>query len=385
MRIPKQVSLTKSIALTISLVLLVSGIVYVLAATPSSTFWLMPGVYPGAPSFTVWREGNNYFAKNANGEIEFSGTNFTQVVQDAHDSLGATGGSIFITNGNYTYDVPILVSSNTITIEGENQHYTFLHGRGCSDYALQITGWGCSIRNLEVKGGLMVNTTASITLRDLYIDGASGRWALYVQDSHDSIVDGCRVTQGVAGQLGGMLMRGINDDVSDWRITNCIFDNCDNYLMKLQGDYAANEMIRDCMIIGNFFHIGATYIGHGIELVNTLYVKLEGNTIAGASNATSDLLRITGRTDIGYPTHDVKVIGNDFWAYTAGRYALWLNCSDNGMFVGNLFDGYTNDCVLVAGYARNNTFLSCRFPSYVVNPGYNNHFNLCWNGTTWIS
>ena len=40
------------------------GIIYGTSApVPSSTFNLSPGIYPGAPSFTIWREGDNYFAK----------------------------------------------------------------------------------------------------------------------------------------------------------------------------------------------------------------------------------------------------------------------------------------------------------------------------------
>ena len=86
MKFEKQVSLKWAIALVLIACLVSSSIVYyVFAVSPSSTFTISGGIYPGAPSYTIWREGSNYFAKDANGEIDYSGTNASQVIQSTLD------------------------------------------------------------------------------------------------------------------------------------------------------------------------------------------------------------------------------------------------------------------------------------------------------------
>ena len=87
------------------------------ALTPTTTFTISPGVYPGAPDYTIWREGSNYFAKNKYGEIEFSGTNASQVIQSAINAL-TNGGKIFIHQGVYEINTPIILKEH-ITIVGE--------------------------------------------------------------------------------------------------------------------------------------------------------------------------------------------------------------------------------------------------------------------------
>lgn len=97
MKIEKNVKKSLKIALTFLAIGLLLGTIIVFAATPSSTIYISPGIYPGAPSYTVWKEGSNYFAKDSNGQLEFSGTNASQIIQNAIDN----GYYIFIKKGNY--------------------------------------------------------------------------------------------------------------------------------------------------------------------------------------------------------------------------------------------------------------------------------------------
>jgi len=62
-------------------ILVSCGITYIWAATSTITPTISGGIFPGAPNFTVWNEGSNYFAKNDSGVIVYSGTNFTATWQ----------------------------------------------------------------------------------------------------------------------------------------------------------------------------------------------------------------------------------------------------------------------------------------------------------------
>jgi len=103
-RIPKQVSTEKAITIILITILLTTiGSYLVFGATPSSTFTISPGIYPGAPSYTVWEEGSNYFAKNSNGKIEFSRSNASQLLQNAINN----GDVIFVKAGTYLFDAVV--------------------------------------------------------------------------------------------------------------------------------------------------------------------------------------------------------------------------------------------------------------------------------------
>jgi len=144
MKIPKQVSLKHLSIIVISTILLTSFVFYIYADTPSSTFWISSGVYPGAPSYTVWKEGSNYFAKDAYGEIEFSGTNATDVIINSLDGLGQTGGRILVEKGTYVLTTSLTyvldeaaATPYPIEIIGEGESTVFQYqGAG---YAINIT------------------------------------------------------------------------------------------------------------------------------------------------------------------------------------------------------------------------------------------------------
>ena len=108
MKIPKQINVKTALIFVGISILLTSVFFYAFAATPSSTFYISSGVYPGAPSYTVWREGSNYFAKDVNGMLKYSGTNASLIIQNCIDVL-TDGGKIFLKKD--TYDI----GSTTLT------------------------------------------------------------------------------------------------------------------------------------------------------------------------------------------------------------------------------------------------------------------------------
>ena len=96
---------------------LLLGAVIVYAVTPSSTFYISSGVYPGAPSYTIWREDSNYFAKDDNGMLKFSGTNETAVVESSVNAL-TDGGKILLKDIQFPANV---VLPSDVIIEEDYQ------------------------------------------------------------------------------------------------------------------------------------------------------------------------------------------------------------------------------------------------------------------------
>jgi len=105
------------IALAAAVIGVLLGAYIGFSASPSTTFMISGGIYPGAPSYTIWREGNNYFAKNGNGEIEFSGTNATTVIQNA----AGVARTLYLKKGTYQL-TSTLTLPDDITIIGESNH-----------------------------------------------------------------------------------------------------------------------------------------------------------------------------------------------------------------------------------------------------------------------
>jgi hypothetical protein len=82
------------------------------------------GCIPSAASYTIYKEGSTYYAKNAYGAIDFSGTDVSVILQSAINAT-SDGGIIFIKdNINLTKDVIIsnkshmILQSNDAVISG---------------------------------------------------------------------------------------------------------------------------------------------------------------------------------------------------------------------------------------------------------------------------
>lgn len=146
-------------------VIATSAIWYVLAATPSSTIWISPGVYPGAPSYTVWKEGSNYFAKDANGEIEFSSTNASEVINDSVVGIDSAGGKIMLIGTislSSSIVTPFAVGSKDLIFEGEGLGRTRLQWAGAVDgyiFDFRNTVGRHIIRNMWLHGASISGVT----------------------------------------------------------------------------------------------------------------------------------------------------------------------------------------------------------------------------------
>jgi len=110
-KIPKQISLKKATTIIlISILLTVIVSYYAFASSPSSTFTISPGVYPGAPWMTVWKEGNNYYVKDANGKLVYSDTDASAAINYALNSL-PDNGRLYVRGegGSFQLSEPIFI------------------------------------------------------------------------------------------------------------------------------------------------------------------------------------------------------------------------------------------------------------------------------------
>lgn len=101
---------------SVLLIGMIAGSGLTVALTPTQTFAIYGGNYPGAPEFTVWESDGEYYAKNQYGVIVYSGTNATSIINSALNALttGRTWQEKVLLMGDITIDSTILVPAYTI-------------------------------------------------------------------------------------------------------------------------------------------------------------------------------------------------------------------------------------------------------------------------------
>jgi len=136
--------------------------VLVLSQT-SNTFTITSGVYPQA-SYTIWKEGINFYAKKEYGIIDYSGTDVATVINAVAQNTKTHGAYIKLMGySNNAWDITqSIVLTNKTRLEGLGLDTTILSS-SISDGSPVITTEGNSstsnwmydiqINNLYVKGG----------------------------------------------------------------------------------------------------------------------------------------------------------------------------------------------------------------------------------------
>jgi len=178
---------------------LLLGTLMAYAATPSSTFTISPGVYPGAPSFTIWKEGSNYFAKDANGKIVYSGTNATQIIQN----VIANGISLFFKSGTYLFTSPLSLESNML-IFGDRNAILQIQSGASTPWAIDCFFRGDKIQNTTIRDitlngnnigtlnvGILFNATTNCKIENLLLRNWNTR-AIYLEGYRDLALMGYR-------------------------------------------------------------------------------------------------------------------------------------------------------------------------------------------------
>jgi hypothetical protein len=159
-------------AKTVGLCLLVAFIssltTYFYFAPLLSDIYIEEGVYPGAPSYTVYQVGGVIYAKNDNGHVEYSGINASYVFNSVTAAMGKNGGLIYVKRGAYNITNSIMVHGG-IKIQGE----------GLNKYMNQ------SGTKLQLSGGsfplILMNETVNqyfFSIADIELDGNGNSYYL---------------------------------------------------------------------------------------------------------------------------------------------------------------------------------------------------------------
>lgn len=96
----------------------------------ASAITISSGIYPGAPSYTIFKEGATYYAKDINGQINYRGTNGTEIIQSVFTSVDGNG-KIYFAPG--IYDILGLHITLTYAVTDSTQQYLEIYGAGMGE------------------------------------------------------------------------------------------------------------------------------------------------------------------------------------------------------------------------------------------------------------
>jgi len=392
------------------------------ALTPTTTFTISPGVYPGAPDYTIWKEGSNYFAKNKYGEIEFSGTDASTVIQSAIDALtsGRTWKEKVVLRGQFTLNKQsgerycILVPSYTILeIHGrlslaDNQNATIIEVESYAKY------W-------EIIGGILHGNKNNNP--DNGVDGEQCGIFLGTGQQYFTIKN----VKVLSTSREGFYLHGSWGHIEDIYAVECgqsgIALDANNYVSVVNPRALNNELhgiyiIGGASLLENTVSIfgGSCYgnEGYGIKIINAIGTKVfgtevrhngEGGTyehnvfISGCRGVELHGIHSTEAARHGiyiYESNNTQIIGGTVTKnsqYGGNEYAIRIYNSNYTILDGvNLFDyqeTQTQKGILEDGNSDYNIILGVNTYNCVTIgisvSGANTHVNHCWNLTSWIS
>jgi len=359
-KLPKTVKLKTYVATTLVLtVLLLASVGYVLTSN-GTTVTVTPQSYTETASYVIFKVGSTYYAKNGStGEIEFSGTNASQVLQQTANKVGSAGGGmIFIKNtgGTYSLTSDVYLKSNTFIVsDGASITRT---SAGASQDVFEIieqeniTIEGLIFKDVYYRAILIAQSTnkasKSITIRNCIFDG-SGNFAIYVarpkSGSENFVADGIRI---VNNQFYNCGMRyttsggGIGIEVAKnvW-ICNNYFEDV-NFAVISFGDHigdddppiiveTANVFVSKNIIIQNIPKNDTEgAIRFRRPTVNNTYrnIYITYNTIV--DNGTNTLVYgISVRNEVKHLFITHNSIRNMYWAGINEAHAQYLTVSNN--------------------------------------------------------
>lgn len=389
MKIPTQKNL-KTVAVIVCLsILLTSGFLfYTFAQTPSSTFTISGGIYPGSPTYTIWREGSNYFAKDENGLLAYSGPNASQVINQAWQP----NTHILLKAGTYNLDARLNAEHNSI-LRGESEYSTTL-------YATRSTGGlGHIICHKAFVGGSPVpygTPVENVTIQNLNFqaniaDRADrGIWIrarnLTVKNCFFHDFDGYYVKAVYSENVFMLNNKGWDGQSDGFHIlytNNALIQGNDVYATS--GDYIAvvhsnNTIVADNKIYGLFTGIGE----NGVDIWGNCHDV----------TVTSNIIKDMNHNGLGCKQYESKdptnITFTDNKITHCGQYGLYListYSSNNSLhtinIIGNIFANinWTGIRILVAS----NGIIAY---NHIINAGQGNAntydgIRIDWSGTTY--
>jgi len=318
MKLPQKISLKTAIITVLLSVLLTTGIVYVLAS-PNGTFTISPYIYPGAPKYTIFKEGNTYYAKNAYGAIDYSGTNATMVIQSALDSLtsGRTWKEQIVLKGDLGDVYNVVISS-----------YTSIKGIGAKvtlppDKTFVFKGSSDSIiEKVDISGIEFKATTTGRSVEPIFIDLSVGGATIVKNiEIYNSVFSDAHYTSGTPSAIRGrytfLKVWGNNFDNINFAIYLSKGHDIKIFSNRFESVYAGSQIycyFSDSTGVGteiyaNYFYSSDNSIMiEGIDLEGGKNVKIYGNTFY---NLGIDGILIGGNAQAGSPI-DIIISNNNF-------------------------------------------------------------------------
>ena len=292
-------------------------------ALASSTVTLEPGSFVETASYVIWTDGTTIYAKNGQtGEIEFSGTDATTVIQNAINN----GYSVFLKNGNYTITTYLQISKSNFVLRGESWQARIIPQGDNTAIMIKSGCSGVIIENLMIDGSNQA--TATDTPPN---EGEEYKLGIYFASS-GGIVSKCYIYNTGSDSIYGA-------GSLDVLVIN-------NYIKKTRGWYAsihAHGNNHNFVVIGNIIedsHVGA--IRHGSIIL--------GNKIINCGKNYKDAIIYTGG---GATPNDLSIVANNYLYNVTGIgimvYYGYNIISDNILYSasgnikpGILFDQYEN-------------------------------------------
>jgi len=348
------VSTRKALAIVLSAIVLTAIVTYVFAASSNIPITIGGGIYPGAPSYTIWREGNYFFAKNSSGAKVFSGTNATQVIQNALNKKGV----ILLLAGTYPFDANITIKDRT-TLIGEAQDSVILQ-RSTDNVAIIVeseVAWteAITIKRLTIHGNnkngdlVRIVSARSVRLVNVAIKNSAGvglhvltgAWGVQLENLHIAGNDVGALIEGNKVTLSGCILRlnneaniNITSNGIAVTLTDCVIEKAQNngaYNMYITGgtyEDRATHLIKGCYFEDAPTNGGNVFVS-GIVSTNITGITFIGNLFA----EDSESIHLE-------QTYGTLIIGNHFWGSSVGINIT--SSAYNTLILGNLFTCNTN-------------------------------------------
>lgn len=201
-------------------------------ASNGNTFTISSGIYPGAASYTVYREGDTYYAKNAYGAIEFSGADAATVIQSAINAV-SSGGKIFIKNGVYGSSPSFIDLNDNIVLEGESVTQTIFNSISFRILAKS----NVTLRNFKLTGSPPQTTET--------------KWAsvLICDDSQHITVENVRAESVKSSVAVFQLFVANEKTINDIMLKDLVTVDSDGFGFRFDGDTIDGGVIQNVALI----------------------------------------------------------------------------------------------------------------------------------------
>jgi len=285
---------------------LILGAIVSYAQTPNSTFYISSGVYPSAPTYTIFRDGSEYFAKDANGQIDYGDTNasavFVSVLATNPESIFIKAGTYDLSNITNYVNAPCKIYGDgyrTRLFSDEVTAMVYLF-RIASDNvsisnlrfeATPVNNMVCGVRieqheNIQIENVYFINLRwgifssddpTHVVIRDSYFENGQQE-QIFIYNPHDLTIFNNHfrnLTYPATWILAPSRLRIIDNTALD-----CVMNHADTGVFTVETQHQGNAL--DVNIIGNF-----------IKWWNNASATTLGISVGGVHNASNFFDQVT--------------------------------------------------------------------------------------------